>query len=247
MPPVPSVPASSDPSSTPPAASSRTGDTPPAPARGGVALVFLVLATMLIVIPGSRSVGTALLVIVSLPALVSWFRARTLTDGSRAMTTGALVVAGVGLVLAIAFPPARPASVPPPAAQPMPVVAPVPAAGLPPAADPVPAADLVPAAVAPAVTPAPVAAPPPAPVYVPVDPAPAETVERPFVPAPAATHVAPEQAPRTPSDDSSESAGGSAYYKNCAAARAAGVAPLHTGDPGYRAGLDRDGDGIACE
>ena len=29
--------------------------------------------------------------------------------------------------------------------------------------------------------------------------------------------------------------------------RAAGAAPLHRGDPGYRSGLDRDGDGIACE
>ena len=37
------------------------------------------------------------------------------------------------------------------------------------------------------------------------------------------------------------------YYRNCDAARAAGVAPLHSGDPGYRSGLDRDGDGIACE
>ena len=37
------------------------------------------------------------------------------------------------------------------------------------------------------------------------------------------------------------------YYKNCAAARAAGVAPLHTGDPGYSRKLDRDGDGVACE
>lgn len=37
------------------------------------------------------------------------------------------------------------------------------------------------------------------------------------------------------------------YYPNCAAARAAGAAPLRRGDPGYRAGLDRDGDGIACE
>lgn len=41
--------------------------------------------------------------------------------------------------------------------------------------------------------------------------------------------------------------GGSSYYPNCAAARAAGVAPLRQGDPGYRAGLDRDGDGVACE
>ena len=38
-----------------------------------------------------------------------------------------------------------------------------------------------------------------------------------------------------------------AYYANCAAARAAGAAPLYRGDPGYRSGLDRDGDGVACE
>ncbi|MBE7161897.1 MAG: DUF1524 domain-containing protein, partial [Williamsia herbipolensis] len=41
--------------------------------------------------------------------------------------------------------------------------------------------------------------------------------------------------------------GGSAYYKNCSAARAAGAAPLRVGEPGYRPGLDRDGDGVACE
>ena len=39
----------------------------------------------------------------------------------------------------------------------------------------------------------------------------------------------------------------SAYYPNCAAARAAGAAPMRAGDPGYRAGLDRDGDEVACE
>jgi hypothetical protein len=39
----------------------------------------------------------------------------------------------------------------------------------------------------------------------------------------------------------------SPYYRNCAAARAAGAAPLHVGDPGYRTGLDGDGDGVACE
>jgi hypothetical protein len=37
------------------------------------------------------------------------------------------------------------------------------------------------------------------------------------------------------------------YYKNCAEARAAGAAPIYRGQPGYRPGLDRDGDGIACE
>ncbi|ADH62505.1 Excalibur domain protein [Allomeiothermus silvanus DSM 9946] len=37
------------------------------------------------------------------------------------------------------------------------------------------------------------------------------------------------------------------YYRNCAEARTAGAAPLYRGQPGYRPGLDRDGDGIACE
>ena len=37
------------------------------------------------------------------------------------------------------------------------------------------------------------------------------------------------------------------YYANCTAARAAGAAPILRGQPGYRSGLDRDGDGIACE
>lgn len=37
------------------------------------------------------------------------------------------------------------------------------------------------------------------------------------------------------------------YYANCAAARAAGAAPVHRGDPGYSSRLDRDGDGVGCE
>lgn len=37
------------------------------------------------------------------------------------------------------------------------------------------------------------------------------------------------------------------YYKNCDAVRKAGKAPLKRGAPGYRAGLDRDNDGWACE
>ena len=38
-----------------------------------------------------------------------------------------------------------------------------------------------------------------------------------------------------------------AYYRNCDAARAAGVAPIYRGEPGYREQLDADGDNIACE
>ena len=37
------------------------------------------------------------------------------------------------------------------------------------------------------------------------------------------------------------------YYANCDAARAAGAAPVRTGDPGYSRKLDRDGDGVGCE
>nr|WP_228781466.1 excalibur calcium-binding domain-containing protein [Nocardia cyriacigeorgica] len=46
---------------------------------------------------------------------------------------------------------------------------------------------------------------------------------------------------------SAGSSGGDVYYENCSAARAAGAAPLYRGDAGYRAGLDRDNDGVACE
>ncbi|WP_425281569.1 excalibur calcium-binding domain-containing protein [Peiella sedimenti] len=36
-------------------------------------------------------------------------------------------------------------------------------------------------------------------------------------------------------------------FANCAAARAAGAAPVLRGEPGYGPHLDRDGDGIGCE
>ena len=37
------------------------------------------------------------------------------------------------------------------------------------------------------------------------------------------------------------------YYPNCDAARAAGIAPIYQGEPGYRKELDGDSDGVACE
>jgi hypothetical protein len=39
----------------------------------------------------------------------------------------------------------------------------------------------------------------------------------------------------------------SVYYAGCGDARAAGAAPIYRGAPGYRAGLDADDDGVACE
>ncbi|MGH8921435.1 MAG: excalibur calcium-binding domain-containing protein, partial [Acidimicrobiales bacterium] len=64
----------------------------------------------------------------------------------------------------------------------------------------------------------------------------------PAAPAPAPENPAPTEEPAPAPDNSS-----SVYYKNCAAAKAAGVTPLHIGDPGYSRKLDRDGDGVACE
>ncbi len=40
---------------------------------------------------------------------------------------------------------------------------------------------------------------------------------------------------------------GADAFPNCAAARAAGAAPVLRGDPGYGPHLDRDNDGIGCE
>ncbi|MBM4416099.1 MAG: excalibur calcium-binding domain-containing protein [Chloroflexi bacterium] len=37
------------------------------------------------------------------------------------------------------------------------------------------------------------------------------------------------------------------YYANCDAARVAGAAPIARGQPGYRPGLERDNDSVACD
>lgn len=76
----------------------------------------------------------------------------------------------------------------------------------------------------------------------------ATTPPTPTVTAPS-TSVAPPSIPATtaPVVPPPADGGGSVYYDNCDAVRAAGKAPLYRGDPGYRSGLDRDDDGIACE
>lgn len=62
----------------------------------------------------------------------------------------------------------------------------------------------------------------------------------------AATVPSPSLAPPPPVP-SAPASPASVYYKNCDAARAAGAAPIQVGEPGYRKGLDRDGDGTACD
>jgi hypothetical protein len=54
--------------------------------------------------------------------------------------------------------------------------------------------------------------------------------------------------PRVWSMNSESSSSPSAVsFRSCAAARAAGRAPIRRGEPGYAPHLDADNDGIACE
>lgn len=63
--------------------------------------------------------------------------------------------------------------------------------------------------------------------------------------AAASQRAAEEAAANEPADEGAD--GGSAYYENCDAVRAAGAAPIRVGDPGYSTKLDRDHDGVGCE
>ena len=58
--------------------------------------------------------------------------------------------------------------------------------------------------------------------------------------------VPPRRDEPAPAPQPDADADADAYYANCDAVRAAGKAPIRRGQPGYRAGLDRDGDGQAC-
>ena len=78
----------------------------------------------------------------------------------------------------------------------------------------------------------PVYVPPPTSEYIPPPPPP-KSVAPAYVPPPVVE--APVEEPA------------SSYYTNCSAVRDAGAAPIYKGQPGYRSGLDRDGDGIACD
>jgi len=66
-------------------------------------------------------------------------------------------------------------------------------------------------------------------------------------PSGSASGSAPTPAPVAPTTPVAPAPGGSVYYANCTAARAAGAAPIYAGQPGYRTALDGDKDGVACE
>ncbi|TLG03254.1 excalibur calcium-binding domain-containing protein [Nocardia cyriacigeorgica] len=68
-----------------------------------------------------------------------------------------------------------------------------------------------------------------------------------FCPPPAPAPGAPAPGAPAPEAPAPGAPAPGVYYKNCDAARDAGVAPLRRDDPGYAPHLDRDNDGIACE
>jgi len=79
-------------------------------------------------------------------------------------------------------------------------------------------------------------------------PAPKPVAPAPVAPAPVeAPVVAPAPVVQAPVDQAPAPEESFVFYQNCAAARAAGAAPIMAGQPGYSRKLDRDGDGIACE
>ncbi|WP_407650130.1 excalibur calcium-binding domain-containing protein [Deinococcus rhizophilus] len=69
------------------------------------------------------------------------------------------------------------------------------------------------------------------------------TERRAAAPAPASAPAPRSQPAPVPVAPSASSV----YYPNCAAARAAGAAPVRVGQPGYGTHLDRDRDGVGCE
>lgn len=84
-------------------------------------------------------------------------------------------------------------------------------------------------------SPSPSTNPTPSPESTTAEPTPEQTVDAPVEEPTPEPPAQPEPAPQQ------------AYYSSCREAKAAGAAPLYRGDPGYRSGLDRDGDGVACE
>ena len=62
-----------------------------------------------------------------------------------------------------------------------------------------------------------------------------------------ATTTAPTKANGKALVTTAPQASSSVYYKNCPEASRSGAAPITSGQPGYRSGLDSNHNGVACE
>ncbi|WP_032373145.1 GmrSD restriction endonuclease domain-containing protein [Rhodococcoides fascians] len=74
-----------------------------------------------------------------------------------------------------------------------------------------------------------------APIVEPIPSSEPALVPEAVAPAPAPVEASPAPAPSN------------VTYKNCAAVRAAGAAPIRVGEPGFSTKFDGDGDGVGCE
>lgn len=79
---------------------------------GNVPFVLALLFAVLTFIPATRTAGMVLLLLLGIPALVAWIRARKLTDGSRGLTTSTLVICALVFVFGAAVSPSSPPSAP---------------------------------------------------------------------------------------------------------------------------------------
>ncbi|WP_280436131.1 excalibur calcium-binding domain-containing protein [Nocardia carnea] len=84
-------------------------------------------------------------------------------------------------------------------------------------------------------------------VQEPTTQAPAAVEPSPTPPPPPEPEPEPEPMPVPTLDAPAPPPAPPVSYKNCAAVRAAGAAPIYSGQPGYGQHLDRDGDGVGCE
>jgi hypothetical protein len=101
--------------------------------------------------------------------------------------------------------------------------------------------------VAPSDSPSPSPSGSPSPSPAPLEVVPPATGTPTVAPPPKTTAAAPKTTKPTVPKTTKAAPPPAVYYKNCDDVRAHGAAPLYRGQPGYRAGLDRDGDGVACE
>ena len=86
----------------------------------------------------------------------------------------------------------------------------------------------------------------PAPPKAAFAPIPASPEERPLEPDREWTSRADDNS-AVPASTAAPTTASTVHYSGCNEVRAAGKAPLHSGEPGYRVEMDGDGDGIACE
>jgi outer membrane biosynthesis protein TonB len=162
---------------------STEGQKPEAMQIGPVPFLGVLVFGILILIPGTRSFGIVMMLLLAVPILIGWVRARKLADGSRGLTSANATICGLMVLVGAAMSPASPSAPTPMDAA---AVAPAPQAAAPPAAlmpivPPAPAVQPQPFVTAPqpALAPAPAKAMPPAKAAPAPAPAPVKTKPRP--------------------------------------------------------------------